>query len=188
MNLLTTPDFHDMVQKEVLFFIIHKLAELKGLEKEKRKCIAKRTETSDVDETRDSKRRTMSGAALASWNTELPIKINFPNIMYNTEELVVIPIPFFTHHSLQHILNFTAVLPMHKVYVRDGKSCTIIDVNKLSQILGGELSLNYGQFMEASTNFFTDHYKLKYTMAKNNALQREEVDKVESKLLSQLEA
>jgi hypothetical protein len=138
---------------------------------------------------------------------------------------------------------------MRKVYVRDGKSRTIIDVDKLSQTLGGELSLNYGQFIEAATNFFkfqssrdkdrflvcsessqehtvehitwteswrghfaffenqydaerfydfwkhmeyecrqerrrhnygydADHYKLKYTMAKNNALQREEVDKV----------
>src|SRR5258708_35272914 len=74
--------------------------------------------------------------------------------MFDTEELVAIPLPSFTHRPPEHILGLTAVLPMRKVYVRDGKSRTIIDVDKLSQTLGGELSLNYGQFMEAAMNFF----------------------------------
>jgi hypothetical protein len=108
MSLLATPDFHDVVQKEAPFFIIRKLAELKGFEKEKRKRDAEGTETSDADETRDSKRHTMSGAVLVSRNAELPIEINFPDIMFDTEELVAIPLPFFTHRSLQHILDFNA--------------------------------------------------------------------------------
>ena len=198
----------------------------------------------------------MSGANLVSRNADLPLKTNFPEIMFTTEDKVALPLSFFTHQSLQYILDFTALLPTRKIHGGDAKSCTIIDVDKLTHTLGGELSLNYGQFMEAAYqmlrfqalrdkdalqtidlntprvslswtdtwrkhfaffenqsdaeryyedwksmefelrqerrrhNFAYDpeHYKLKYAMAKNNATQREDFSKRESKLLAQFES
>ena len=70
--------------------------------------------------------------------------------MFTTEDKVAFLLSFFMHQSLQYILNYTALLPTCKIHGGDAKSGTIIDVDNLAQTLGGELSLNYGQFMEAA--------------------------------------
>jgi hypothetical protein len=252
MSLLATPNFVDVVQKEAPFYILQKISALKFGDKEKRKRDGENADTTDGDEARDLKRRTMSGAVLVSRCADEPLETNFPDIMFTTEDMVALPLSFFTHRSLQYILDYTALLPTRKIHGGDAKSCTIIDVDKLTSTLGGELSLNYGQFMEAAyqmlrfqalrdkdalrTNdlnapkvtlswtatwrkhfaFFKnqpdaeryyedwkcmefelrqerrrhnfaydpEHYKLKYAMAKNNAMQREDFAKRESKLKS----
>jgi hypothetical protein len=94
--------------------------------------------------------QTMSGAALVSCCTDHPIETNFPEIMFTTEDKVAFLLSFFMHQSLQYILNYTALLPTCKIHGGDAKSGTIIDVDNLAQTLRGELSLNYGQFMEAA--------------------------------------
>ena len=256
ISLLATPNFTDVVQKEAPFYILQKLSALRISDRDKRKRDAENIDATDADEARDLKRRTMSGAVLVSRCADHPIETNFPEIMFTTEDKVAFPLSFFTHQSLQYILDYTALLPTRKIHGGDAKSCTIIDVDKLAQTLGGELSLNYGQFMEAAyqmlhfqalrdkdalcTNdlniprvalswtdtwrkhfaFFEnqpdaeryyddwkhmefelrqerrrhnfaydpEHYKLKYAMAKNNAMQREDFAKRESKLLSQFES
>ena len=252
MNTLSGSNFSEILRKEAPFYILEKLSDLKATDTDsKRKRDPDALDLTDPDKARDLKRRVMSGASLVSRNGDQPLETNFPDIMFTTEDKVALPLSFFTHYSLQHILDFTALLPTRKIHTGDAKSCTIIDVDKLSHTLGGELSLNYGQFMEAAFqmlrfqsfrdkdrgdltgsklswtdtwrkhfaffenqpdaeryyedwkhmefelrqerrrhNFAYDpeHYKLKYAMAKNNAMQREDFAKRESKILSQLES
>ena len=138
-----------MVQKDAPFYILQKLTVLKA-KSDKRKRDRDIHNTMDVDEAHKLKQRTMLGANLVSRSANHPLKTNFPEIMFTMEDKVVLPLSFFTHQSLQYILDYTALLPTWKIHGGDAKSCTIIDVDKLTQTLGAELSLNYGQFMEAA--------------------------------------
>ena len=97
----------------------------------------------------------MTSDMLVNRNIERPTAFNFPQIMFDTEDRMLIPLPFFTHKSLRFIIDNLAILPLWKVEA-DGilKKGSIIDIEKLSKTLGEELSLSFGQFREAASQMF----------------------------------
>ena len=75
--------------------------------------------------------------------------------MFDTEDCMPLPLPFFTHKSLRYITNNLAILPIHKIKA-DGvhKKESIIDIDKLSDTLRKELSLFFGQYSEAMSQMY----------------------------------
>ena len=75
--------------------------------------------------------------------------------MFDTEDRMPLPLPFFTHKSLRYIIDQLAMLPVRKVKANGvHKKGAILNIEKLSKILGEELSPSFGQYMEAAARMF----------------------------------
>ncbi|KAF8172908.1 hypothetical protein BJ912DRAFT_1047091, partial [Pholiota molesta] len=60
-------------------------------------------------ETRLAKRRCMTGADIVARVAGVPAKLIFPQIMYDTEDCVSIPLPFFLHKNVRYIIDNAAM-------------------------------------------------------------------------------
>jgi len=120
-------------------------------EKEKRKRDGAKT----ADE-RLSKCRCMDGANLAPRAIGVPMAVVFPQSLFDTEICVPLPLPFFTNKSLRYITDNSAILPTVKSNPLPGetKGISILDVDKLSAVLGKELSLDFSQWSKAAENMY----------------------------------
>lgn len=103
-----------------------------------------------------AKRRCMDGSKLISRSAASAVEIAFPQILFDTESEVAIPLSFFTHSNLRYIIDHASTLPTRRANGRsDGKKGpVIIDVDKLAEKLGRELSIDYGQYTQASHQFY----------------------------------
>ena len=153
ISFLSSTHISDSLRTIMPFYLIKKLADTKLLNSLKRS--ENPTDSTEGDTSSSAKRRCMSATTLISRDTERPTSFNFPQIMFNTENRMPIPLPFFTHKSLRYIINNLAILPTKKVE-SDGtsKKGVILDIEKLSKTLGEELTLSFGQYGEASAQMF----------------------------------
>jgi hypothetical protein len=104
----------------------------------------------------DSKRRCMDGSKLIPRSAANAVEIAFPQILFDTELEVAVPLSFFTHSNLRYIIDHASTLPTKRANGKsDGKKGpVIIDVEKLAEKLGRELSIDYGQYTQASHQFY----------------------------------
>ena len=153
ISFLSSSHILDSLRNIMPFYLIKKLADTKLTNPLKRS--ENLTDSTDSDLSHLAKRRCMSANTLISRDTERPTSFNFPQIMFNTENRMPIPLSFFTHKSLRYIINNLAILPTKKVE-SDGtsKKGVILDIEKLCKTLGEELTLSFGQYGEASAQMF----------------------------------
>ncbi|KAF8151433.1 hypothetical protein B0H34DRAFT_626602, partial [Crassisporium funariophilum] len=107
-------------------------------------------------ETRLAKRRCMTGADIVPRVVGIPSPLIFPQVMYDTEDCVSIPLPFFLHKNVCYIIDNAAMLNTVKSNPLDGasKGLQILDIAKLSNKLGSELSLTCSQWVEAGWQMY----------------------------------
>jgi hypothetical protein len=158
-KILSSSTIFESLRDNIPFYIIRKLADF-NLTNDK---ISKRQNSdeslTDLNEdpalARAAKRRCMTAKTLVRRNFQQRISFNFPQIMFETEDRMPLPLPFFTHKSLRYLIDHLALLPVRKVEA-DGihKKGAILDVEKCSKILGDELSLSFGQYTEAATQMY----------------------------------
>ncbi|PPQ85204.1 hypothetical protein CVT25_010097 [Psilocybe cyanescens] len=103
-----------------------------------------------------AKRRCMQGSLLSARDPLAPASFSFPQILFDTKNLVGLPLSFFTQKNLCYIIDELASLPTRKANScsGDGKSIYILDIEKLSTKLGGELSMDFGSYLQAVDQFY----------------------------------
>jgi len=109
-----------------------------------------------AEEARIAKRRCMNGQKMVPWVVGVPWQATFPQILFDTELCIAVPLPFFLNKNL-NILNVEAsTLPTTKTNPNPGetKGTVILDIEKLSTCLGKELSLSCSQWTEAAANMY----------------------------------
>ena len=107
-------------------------------------------------EARVTKRRCMDGSLLMPRVVGVSTTIIFPQTLFDTENCVLVPLPFFLNKNLCHIIDKAATLPTVKSNPLAGetKGITIIDVEKLSATLGREGSLTCSQWTKATFQMY----------------------------------
>jgi len=108
------------------------------------------------DEFREVKRRCMDGNKAAERIIGSQSPIEFSEIMYTTDNHIALPLPFFQNKYLRHITDYGATLPTIKSNPREGetKGSYILDVTKLTNTFGAELTIDFGQWHEAADNCY----------------------------------
>jgi hypothetical protein len=155
------PSVLDSLRDYIPFYITRKLADLRLLTDDKtskRQADESLTDSNeDPRSSRVAKRRCMTAKTSVRRNFQQRITFNFPQILFDTEDRMPLPLPFFTHKALRYIIDNLALLPVRKVEA-DGihKKGAILDVEKCSKLpsLGEELSLSFGQYTEAATQMY----------------------------------
>ncbi|KAJ7579843.1 hypothetical protein C8J56DRAFT_739521, partial [Mycena floridula] len=81
--------------------------------------------------------------------------VEFPQIIYNTDDHTPIPLTFFLNNNLRSIHDERALLPTVKSNPLPGESkgSYILDVVKLSSRFGDDASMDFSQWSESSLNF-----------------------------------
>ena len=159
LEFLSSPTAPDSMRENMPFYIIRKLADIKltSNKNPKRRDADESLTDSNEDpaSARVAKRRCMSAKTLVRHNFQQCTTFNFPQIMFDTEDRMPLPLPFFTHKSLRYIIDQLAMLPVRKVEA-DGvhNKGAILDIEKLSKILREELSPSFGQYTEAAAQMF----------------------------------
>ncbi len=156
ISFLSSPTILDSLRNVMPFHLIKRLADIKLTNiTNSLKRPESLTDLMESSTSHAAKRRCMSALTLISRDTERPTSFNFPQIMFETENRMPIPLPFFTHKSLRFIINNLAILPTKKVE-SDGssKKAVILDIDKLLKTLGEELTLSFGQYGEAAAQMF----------------------------------
>ncbi|PPR05511.1 hypothetical protein CVT24_003191 [Panaeolus cyanescens] len=121
----------------------------------KRKAEKSNDDTSGPDKL--TKRQCMDGSRITFRLPGDPTPINFPEIMFVTENRINIPIEFFTRNRINHIsAHFAGGLPLAKGTLlsnETGRHPNIIDITSLQDKLKAPPgSLTYAQFLEAKEN------------------------------------
>jgi len=76
--------------------------------------------SSNMLESRVTKRHCMDGSQLVPCVIGVPADIIFPQILFDTEGCVPLPLPFFLHKNLHYIIDNAAMLPTVKSNPLDG--------------------------------------------------------------------
>jgi hypothetical protein len=146
VKFLSSPGIFDSLRDSMPFFLIQKLAFLK-MSYDSEKTAKRRDPDSLTDLIEDgtaarmAKRRCMSANMLTSRNLEQPTSFNFPQIMFDTEDRMPIPLPFFTHKSLRYLIDHLAILSVRKVEADSvHKKCAILDIEALEDVWRGTLT------------------------------------------------
>ena len=160
LKFLSSPTVLDSLRDNIPFYITRRLADLRLFHDKTSKRLTDEGLTDSNDDptsSRAAKRRCMTAKTSVRRNFQQRIAFIFPQIMFDTEDRMPLPLPFFTHKALRYIIDNLAVLPVRKVEA-DGihKKGTILDVEKCSKLpnLGEELSLSFGQYTEAATQMY----------------------------------
>jgi len=118
--------------------------------------LADTTKKMSTEAARIAKRRCMDGSLQTPRVIGIPATIIFPQTLFDTENCVSIPLPFFLNKNLRYITDNAATLPTIKSNPLAGetKGISIIDVEKLSATLGKEGSLTCSQWTEAAFQMY----------------------------------
>ncbi len=86
-------------------------------------------------------------------------QIAFHQILYDTDDFVSIPLPFFTNKDLRYLMDHASTLATMKANPNPGESkgTWILDIPGLSVMFGEELSISYSEYSEAAPNCFRFH-------------------------------
>lgn len=110
-------------------------------------AVADVTKKTSTEEARLAKRHCMDGSLQMPHVIGVPATIIFPQTLFDTENCVSIPLPFFLNKNLRYIIDKVATLPTIKSnpLAREMKGISIINIEKLSASLGREGSLTCSQ-------------------------------------------
>jgi hypothetical protein len=103
-----------------------------------------------------ARRRCMDGSKMVPWVVGVPWTPRFPQSLFDTEDCVAVPLPFFLNKNLRLIISEASTLPTIKSNPKPGetKGISILDVDKLTVRFGAELSLSFSQWSEAAQNMY----------------------------------
>jgi hypothetical protein len=136
---------------------LYLLQTLSFQDKDKRKCedSLSLTDSTPTMDARIAKHRCMDGSKLVPRSASAAVKIAFPQILFDTELEVSVPLSFFMHSNLCYIINHASMLPTRRANGKsEGKGPIIIDVEKLADKIGRELSIDFGQYTQASQQMY----------------------------------
>lgn len=114
-------------------------------------------ESESFEDQRIVKRRCMDGSRLQPRTVDAPLDIQFTQLLYETEDCGMVPLPLFLNSSLEHLSVNGANVPTFKANPKFGekKGFTIIDCKKLLASLGlAELKMTHAEWSEAAVNCF----------------------------------
>jgi len=153
MSSLQIPSVISTVSSVMPLYLLRLLG-LKDQDKDKRR--RDDSHNSVESDSHMTKRRCMDGSKLIPRSAANAVEIAFPQILFDTEFEVAVPLSFFTHSNLCYIIDHASTLPTRRANGRsDGKKGpVIIDVDKLAENLGHELSIDFGQYIQASYQFY----------------------------------
>jgi hypothetical protein len=117
-------------------------------------------DSGDAEDSRIAKRRCMDGDNLQPRALDVSADLQFTQLLYETEDCGMIPLPLFLNDALNHISVNGANLPTFKANPKPGerKGFTIIDCKKLLARLDlAELTMTHAQWSEAAYNCFRFH-------------------------------
>ena len=153
---LKLPSFSALFQTVIPSNLVRWLAD-KELKEHSEKEKRRQDDISRMHEdARIAKRRCMDGSSQTARVVGQTPTIKFPQMLFDTELCVAVPLPFFLNKNLHIITDEAATLPTVKSNPLPGetKGTVILDVNKLSLKLGKEKELTCSQWMEAAFNYF----------------------------------
>jgi hypothetical protein len=150
---LQIPSIMSTVSSVMPLYLLH-LIGLMDQDKDKRR----RDDSHDSGEpdTHIIKRRCMDGWKLIPRSAANAVEIAFPQILFDTEFEVAVRLSFFTHSNLSYIIDHASTLPTRRANGRsDGKKGpVIIDLDKIAEKLGRELTIDFGKYIQASHQFY----------------------------------
>ena len=151
MHILRSSTVLDSLKAIVPFYLLQRLA---LLDKSKRK--QPEDTVADLNEARDAKRRCMDGASLTLPDAENPAAIDFPQILFDTEAVCAIPLSFFTSSALRTIMDEGPLMSSKRAnpLPNQAKGNMVLDIKSLASAFGDELSLSFGQYTQASVNYW----------------------------------
>lgn len=84
------------------------------------------------------------------------VEISFPDILFDTEMLVAVPLSFFTHKNLQYINKHLGSIDMVKANLLHGamKGLHILDIMKVLALLSSGLSLSCSLWSQATWQMY----------------------------------
>ena len=143
-------------------YLLFRILRENRAEKEKRKADDSNT---TPDNAQDGKRRRMDGSRAADRVVGTQRAIDFSEILFTTNVHVPIPLPFFRNENLRYLIDHAATLPTVKSNPLPGetKGQFILNIAELTKGtrdhkgFGEELSLDFGEWSEASENCFRFH-------------------------------
>jgi hypothetical protein len=132
------------------------LKDTQDKEKQRRDDPQSLTDSLFLIDVRITKRRCMDSDKLVPRSVSNVAEIVFPQILFDTKLEVAVPLSFFTPSNLRYIIDHASTLPTRRANGKSdgGKGPIIIDVDKLGDKLGRELSLAFGQYIQASHQFY----------------------------------
>ena len=155
MKLLRIPSYFSTLREWIYLSLAQELAEAELKEKLKRKA-ASDTDTQSPEETLRTKWRCMDGSNLVEKVAGVYSPLEFAQSLFDTELHVSVPLPFFLNKNLQILIDEASTLPTLKSNPLPGESkgVYILDIEKLADRFGRELSITCSQWSEAALNMF----------------------------------
>ena len=117
-------------------------------------------DSDDTEDLRIAKRRCMDGDSLKPRAVDISADLQFTQLLYETADCGMVPLPLFLNDTLSYISINSANLPTFKANPKPGekKGFTIIDCKKLlSRLDLSELTLTHAEWSEAAYNCFRFH-------------------------------
>ncbi|PPQ96573.1 hypothetical protein CVT26_006302 [Gymnopilus dilepis] len=156
MARLRVPTFYASVKEHIYNTLAARLVDDELVDKEEKKRKGDEMSGLSSEEVRMAKRRCMDGSKHVVRKIGEAIPVEFAQSLYDTELHVGIPLPFFLNKNLRTLIDDGATLPMVKCNPLAGssKGMYILDIEKLSNRFGKELSLTCSQWTEAAANMW----------------------------------
>ena len=117
-------------------------------------------DSGDTEDSRITKRRCMDGDNLRPRAVDVSADLQFTQLLYETADCGMVPLPLFLNDALSYISINGANLPTFKANPkpREKKGFTIIDCKKLLARLNlAELTMTHAEWSEATYNCFRFH-------------------------------
>jgi len=117
-------------------------------------------DSDDSGDLRVAKRRCMDGDNLKPRAVDVSVELQFTQLLYETADCGMVPLPLFLNDTLNYISINGANLLTFKANPKPGekKGFTIIDCKKLLGRLGlAELAMSHAEWSEAAYNCFRFH-------------------------------
>ena len=154
MSSLSVPSIMSTLMSVMPLYLLQ-ILNLQDKDKRKREVSSGLTDSTSTMDARIAKRRCMDGSKLVPRSASAAVEIAFPQILFDTELEVSVPLSFFTHSNLRYIIDHASTLPTRRVNGKsEGKGPFIIDVEKLADKIGRELSIDFGQYTQASQQMY----------------------------------
>jgi hypothetical protein len=155
MKLLRILSYFSTLWEWIYLSLAKELVEAELNEKVKQKATSD-TDTQSPKETLHTKQCCMDGSNLVEKVARVYSPLEFAQSLFDTELHTSVPLPFFLNKNLQILIDEASTLPTLKVNPLPGESkgVYILDLEKLADCFGQELSITCSQWSEAALNMF----------------------------------